>query len=213
MPTTFVVGPGIAQAMTQDGTTPASDEVYVHGNRPESEWSEAMGRNGKIYRWVPATNRTYRSSPGAAAGLPNEPPNRAFTFDELWPHIRTAGDTYAANPQVLTGIIYQESGFKNWLVHADGTGHGLIGLDDNGLLPDFERWSGYPVGRGSNARSIPPELQLTYLAKEIATMARNRGGDAMAACREWHRGASKMNDPQGFHYQELIQAHIRRFFG
>src|SRR5437868_15515715 len=53
---TFVVGPGLAQAMTEDRTTPASDEVYVHGNRTQSQWSEAMGRNGTLYRWVQATN-------------------------------------------------------------------------------------------------------------------------------------------------------------
>src|SRR5437879_2344331 len=47
--TTFVVGPGLAAAMTEDGTTPASDEIYVHGNRGESQWSEAMGRNGTLY--------------------------------------------------------------------------------------------------------------------------------------------------------------------
>jgi hypothetical protein len=60
MPTTFVVGPGMAQAMTDDSTTPASDEIYVHGNRTDAQWSEAMGRNGTFYRWVRETNQVYR---------------------------------------------------------------------------------------------------------------------------------------------------------
>jgi hypothetical protein len=212
MPTTFVLGPGLAQAMTDDSTTPASDEIFVHGNRSEAQWSEAMASNGKIYRWVRATNATYRFTSRSAAALPNEPPNRAFTFDEVWPHLRTAGATHGADAQVLTAITYQESGFTNWLVHADGTGHGLIGLDDHGLLPDFETWSGFAVGRGHSARSIPPELQLNYLAKTIAAMARNHGGSFLAACREWHRGPTLMNDALGFHYQDLIEAHISRLF-
>jgi cell wall-associated NlpC family hydrolase len=64
MPTTFVVGPGIARAMTDDATTPASDEIFVHGNRAETQWSEAMGENGKLYRWVKATNTVHRYSSG-----------------------------------------------------------------------------------------------------------------------------------------------------
>ena len=61
---TYVVGPGLAQAMTQDETTPASDELYVNGNRAEAQWSEAMALNGAVYRWVRATNRVHRFSPG-----------------------------------------------------------------------------------------------------------------------------------------------------
>jgi hypothetical protein len=63
MPTPFVVGPGIAQAMTQDGTAPASDEVYVYGNRTEALWSQAVAQNGTVYRWLRSTNRVYRFPP------------------------------------------------------------------------------------------------------------------------------------------------------
>jgi murein DD-endopeptidase MepM/ murein hydrolase activator NlpD len=56
----FVVGSGIAQAMNEDGTTAGSDEVYVHGNRTNAQWSEAMGLNGTLYRWVDATNEVLR---------------------------------------------------------------------------------------------------------------------------------------------------------
>ena len=57
---TFVVGPGLVNAMSEDGTGAASDEVYVNGNRAEAQWSEAMGQNGTLYRWVRVTNRIHR---------------------------------------------------------------------------------------------------------------------------------------------------------
>ena len=59
-PRPFSVGPGIANAMREDGTNPASDEISTTGGRPESQWAEAMGENGTLYRWVRATNTTYR---------------------------------------------------------------------------------------------------------------------------------------------------------
>ena len=58
--TPFGVGPGIAAAMEQDGTSPASDEIATRGTRTESQWAEAIGENGTLYRWVRATNTTYR---------------------------------------------------------------------------------------------------------------------------------------------------------
>jgi hypothetical protein len=57
---TYQVGAGVLAAMQQDGTTPASDEVYIHGRRAEAQWSETMGANGFIYRWLPATGIIYR---------------------------------------------------------------------------------------------------------------------------------------------------------
>ena len=60
----FRVGPGIAAAMQADGTAPASDEIAIMGARPESQWVEAMGENGTIYRWVRVTNTNHRYSPG-----------------------------------------------------------------------------------------------------------------------------------------------------
>lgn len=59
----FTVGSGIMQAMTADGTQPASDEIYINGNSPQAEWSEAMGANGTVYRWLRTTNTIYRYRP------------------------------------------------------------------------------------------------------------------------------------------------------
>ena len=148
----------------------------------------------------------------AGADLDNTP-NAFIGFEALFPRIQFWAAQFGADSRVLAGIVQQESGFKNFLVHFDGTGHGLIGLDDNGLLPDFEQKMGIFVGRGHNAISIPPDLQMQYLAMTIAAMARDHGGDSFAAAREWHRGRGLMNDSLGFRYQSLIEGHIKILFG
>lgn len=134
-----------------------------------------------------------------------------FTLATLWPTVKAAGAEFGFDPQVEAGIIFQESSFRNWRVHADGTGHGLLGLDDNGLLPDFERWSGLSIGRGQQAVSIPVVPQLRYGAYALADYARRLGGP-YAAARAWHRGERLMNDLRGQQYEQLIRAHVTRLF-
>jgi hypothetical protein len=135
-----------------------------------------------------------------------------FAFADLWPCIQAAGAEYGIDAEVVAGIVQQESSCKNYRVHLDGTGHGLIGLDDNGLLPDFERWSGLSCGRGQAAISIPPARQIEYCAKVIADYARKYGG-AFAAARAWHRGERLRDDTAGQKYERLIRGHIRNLFG
>lgn len=143
--------------------------------------------------------------------LTNEP-DHTFTFAALWPRIQAAAEQYGADPRVLAALIAQESTFKNWRVHADGTGHGLIGLDDNGLLPDFEQWAGISVGRGQNATPIPPGLQIDYCARTLAASARTFGS-ALNAARVWHRGPGLWQDARGDFYESRIRAHIEELFG
>ncbi|MCC6338080.1 MAG: C39 family peptidase [Myxococcales bacterium] len=154
--------------------------------------------------------RQQQVSSRVAAPL-NQARNAQLSFEQCWPYIEQYARQYGADPHVMAGILMQESGFKNFQVHRDGTGHGLIGLDDNGLLPDFERWSGTRVGRGSSAATIPPEKQIEYLAKKLGEMSRQYGS-AFAAARAWHRGPGAMNDSRGRHYESLIRAHIARLF-
>jgi hypothetical protein len=137
--------------------------------------------------------------------------NAQLSLQQVWPYIEKYAKQYGADPKVLAAIINQESGFKNYGVHFDGTGHGLVGLDDNGLLPDFEKWSGKSFGRGANAKTIPPELQVEYLAKTIGSMGKTYGSD-FAAARAWHRGGGGMNDARGQHYEALIRGHIGKLF-
>ncbi len=146
----------------------------------------------------------------SALGLSSRP-NAQLSLQQLWPHLLGYAKAYGADPMVLAAIVQQESSFKNHLVHRDGTGHGLIGLDDNGLLPDFEKWSGLSVGRGHGARSIPPAKQLEYLAKVIGDYTKKLG-DPYAAARAWHRGVGGMNDGRGVSYQKLIEGHVRTLF-
>lgn len=56
-PSTYVVGQGILDEMHGRGTEPASDEVY------STFWSEAMDIDGRIYRYVNATNTTHVYDP------------------------------------------------------------------------------------------------------------------------------------------------------
>ena len=161
----------------------------------------------------------FRDPPTAAPTI-EEPPmpdltseaDHRFTFAELWPTIKAAGEEFGFDPQVLAGIMMQESGFRNWRVHFDGTGHGLLGLDDNGMLPGFEQWSGLSVGRGQDAASIPIVPQIRYAAMALAGYSRRLGGP-YAAARAWHRGEGLMNDARGRQYEDLIRAHVTELFG
>ena len=154
--------------------------------------------------------RVTASSRSEAAALA-QGRNAQLSLQECWPYLESYARKYGADPKILAGIVMQESGFKNFGVHYDGTGHGLIGLDDNGLLPAFEKWSGLKIGRGANAKTIPPELQLEFLAKTIGEMSRQYG-DGFDAARAWHRGPGGMNDSRGQHYEVLIRGHIGRLF-
>ncbi|MCK8496557.1 C39 family peptidase [Myxococcus sp. MISCRS1] len=154
--------------------------------------------------------QTYSPTSAQAEGLP-QGRDAQLNLQQLWPYIEKYAQKYGADPKVLAGIVAQESSFKNHGVHADGTGHGLIGLDDNGLLPSFEKWSGMQVGRGANAKTIPPEKQMEFLAKTIGELTKKHGS-GMAAAREWHRGAGNMNDARGYDYQNKIQNHMSRLF-
>jgi hypothetical protein len=136
----------------------------------------------------------------------------SFTFEQLWPTIKAAGEEFGFSPEVLAGIMQQESGFRNYRVHFDGTGHGLLGLDDGGMLPGFEQWSGLRIGRGPGAESIPVVLQIRYAAKVLAGYARQYG-DPYAAARAWHRGTGAMNDARGQNYEQLIRGHVQDLFG
>ncbi len=147
---------------------------------------------------------------GGPRPLPSLPQARNASIDArtLAPWIYTYAAQHRVNPQLVAAIVAQESSFKNHGVHRDGTGHGLIGLDDNGLLPDFERWSGTRVGRGRRANTIPPEKQIEFLAMKLGQLTAKRGGDQWEAVREWHGGAGGRNRPHAHAYERLIRGRI-----
>lgn len=176
-----------------------------------------VGEEADGYRWAPVR---YGGLDGWSAVLYLEPVGvgLAEDADYLFPaeailfHLRRACELTGADYPVCAAIIQQESGWRNWRVHHDGTGHGLIGLDDNGLLPDFEAWAGVGVGRGAQAWVIPPGIQLWYLARTIATFTAQYGS-AYNAARVWHRGPGLWRDALGDHYEALIRGHVAALFG
>ncbi|HLH23238.1 MAG TPA: LysM peptidoglycan-binding domain-containing protein [Chloroflexota bacterium] len=174
------------------------------------DWQRVRAPDATV-GWIAAAFLAPLRPDPADVSLSSEP-DHPFTFAQLASCIEAAAVQYGADPRVVAAIVAQESGFTNWRVHRDGTGHGLIGLDDNGLLPDFERWAGLAYGRGAAAVCIPPALQIAYLAKTIAELTRQYGS-AYAAARVWHRGPRRWQDAQGDRYESLIQGHIRRLFG
>lgn len=132
--------------------------------------------------------------------------DQQYTLEELMPMFE---DTFP--PQVLAAICYQESTFINFRVHADQTGHGLFGLDDNGLLPDFERRYNMTIGRGPTANIIPVPEQIEY-AKSVLQQYSIKYGGPYVAARVWHRGESSYQDSYGDIYEQLIRQHVSTLF-
>jgi len=133
--------------------------------------------------------------------------NAQLSLAELAPHIMKYAEQYGVRADIMAAIVDQESSFINHTVHRDGTGHGLIGLDDHGMLPDFERWSGLRVGRGRHAVTIPPDKQLEYLARTLANYENNLG-DEWAAVRAWHAGVNGRDRANGTDYQSIIEGKL-----
>lgn len=127
-------------------------------------------------------------------------------YEALRPSIERHSERYGVDPLMVAALIRQESRFRNLRVHMDGTGHGLAGLDDNGLRRDFERWSGLHIGPGRNANIVSADKQIEYVARRLA-QSKARYGSEGAAVREWHRGAGNMNDRRGHAYEQLLRGH------
>jgi soluble lytic murein transglycosylase-like protein len=147
---------------------------------------------------------------GGNRPLPVLPRARDATIDvrTLAPWIAKYADKYGTNPQLMAAVVAQESSFINHGVHRDGSGHGLIGLDDKGLLPDFEKWSGIRVGRGSRAATIAPEKQIEFLAMKLAKLTTKFHGREWEAVRAWHAGNGGRNRPHAHHYERLVRGRI-----
>lgn len=133
-------------------------------------------------------------------------------FEAMWPSIQRYARQYGVSPENVAGLIRQESHFQNFRVHADGTGHGIAGLDDGGRRCEFERWSGEYIGSGRNANVASVDRQIEFVARTLGSTTR-RYGSENAALREWHRGAGGMNDSRGYQYQSLIARRRQEIFG
>jgi soluble lytic murein transglycosylase-like protein len=147
---------------------------------------------------------------GSNRPLPSLPRTRdaSISVTKLAPWIAKYASKYGTNPQLVAAIVAQESSFINHGVHRDGTGHGLIGLDDNGLLPDFEKWSGTRVGRGHRANTIAPEKQIEFLAMKLSKLTEKFHGREWEAVRAWHGGTGGRNRPHAKQYEQIIRGRI-----
>lgn len=139
-------------------------------------------------------------------------PDHQFTLAELWPAMVNYGEKYGFDPHVVAAVGWQESKFRNYTVHDDGTGFGLFGLDDNGMLPAFEQWSGLSVGRGAGHGRVSPDKQIEYTTMQLKRYA-DVYGDPILATQAWHRGGGAYLDERGVNYGNLIRAHMRTLFG
>ncbi len=154
----------------------------------------------------------------------NPAPEATFSLEELWPAVQAASAYYGADAHVVMGICRQESWdpaaqqMRNWRVHADGTGHGLFGLDDSGGWQQLQSWLGVERGSfgwGASAIVLPPGIQIEFTADLIARMTASYG-DAYTATRVWHRGPTYGTDPDDWraaNYEALIRGHVAKLFG
>src|SRR5262249_32280698 len=210
-PTPSTSQPALVEDLGRNAVLTAVDDTVVESDG--HSWRHVKTAAGQI-GYVAAEFLAAGAPPDPAPASPGElsmEPDHFFGFEGLKTAIEATATKYGADAEVLAGIVAQESTFHNYRVHQDGTGHGLIGLDDNGLLPNFEQWSGLSCGRGATAIIIPPQLQLDYCAMVLADYSRRLGGFFNAAAA-WHRGEGHYQDSLGQNYQGLIRDHIGELF-
>jgi soluble lytic murein transglycosylase-like protein len=145
------------------------------------------------------------AKPAVATPTQNAPPG---VDPAVWaPLITKHAKAFGVDPIIMAAIVAQESSNRNLIVHRDGTGHGLIGLDDGGLKGDFEDEYDLKVGRGSNARRIPPEKQIEFLAMTLAEGTKDFG-NVWVAVRAWHAGRAGRNRAEGKKYERDVKKRI-----
>lgn len=196
-----VTGPQLLNLLQQDKIRVlfANNSIIVSLQRPDGVTGDYQ-----------ALHTPFQAAP--PPGQLTDEHDHLFSFQELLPLFKQYGDQYGFDYRVLAGIAKQESGFRNWKVHFDGTGFGLFGLDDNGMLPVFEQWAGMSVGRGGNHAKVSPNKQTEYAAYQLARYQQQLG-DPILAAQAWHRGMGAYQDALGQNYGNLIRAHIRTLFG
>ena len=165
------------------------------------------------------TRRLHASAKHPELRLPGSA-NHPFTRAELKPAIRAAAAAYRVPAEVLAGVMMQESmrndQLVNWLTHEDANGFGLCGLDPRGgELEGFTRWSGFhaitrerdPKHKGhmvSVRHTIPPLLQIEYLALRLREKTDEYGGDVWRAVATWH----SFDPDEGAKYIAAVKARI-----
>lgn len=201
-----VTGPQFLALCQQDKVS------FLFGNDSVLLWVQRADGVAGVYRLVDTPVQPAQLAPTTNPASV-EPAQLSSELDKLWtyqqlkPLFSYYAQKYGFDPLVLAAICRQESGFKNWRVHLDGTGYGLFGLDDNGMLPAFEQWSGLSVGRGSDHKPTTPNQQIEYTAMQLRKY-QDQLGSAILAAQAWHRGLGAYTDDRGQAYGETIKGHM-----
>lgn len=147
-------------------------------------------------------------------------PQERQRMERLMPTIADAAQRHGVDPKQLAAHVFQESRGKNYLNHSPAQGghglatdRGLVGLNEKGRLPDFEKEMGEQYGRNAtgNQRTLPEREQIDFLAKTLAA-GQKKYGSLNEASREWHRGHGGRNDSLGMKYQRELEGHVRNLF-
>jgi len=173
-------------------TPPAVVETVIRNN---DYWQRKLILNPRRLPGVPATPLVTVA-------------DTQFAQQQVMDVVTNYARLYGVDPRVVGAVCWQESGWKNHLRHADGTGVGLFGLDASGGLIEFERWSRSTFGRGDDTGSLPPVLQIEFVCdwfeRKIAAYGLER------AVRTWHRGPTLWNDARGASYWASVSALMDR---
>lgn len=197
--TSYLVGAGILKRMRQMGTEPASDELYTQNPSDGSlAWSEAMGMDARIYRFLPATGQVLHFDPLSWVPVGSGPdpspapvikqvrtPNFWLTREGHSPIalvIHTMGGTLAGTASWFANPASQVS--AHFGIGLSGAIHEYVPLDGsawaNGVLEPGNIWPG-PAGVNPNLLTVSVETEDLGNAGQTVTEAQY--ASTLAACR------------------------------
>jgi murein DD-endopeptidase MepM/ murein hydrolase activator NlpD len=217
---------------TAPGAPPRSRKETIHLLEPGESIEKVSQRYGLGIDTVRAANleanRNHRHLPiGTPIVIPIDKPSKAvlkhklstqndqsFTKTQLLPVVKAACAAHkpSPDPKVVLGIIMQESSMRNLLVHRDGTGTGLCGIDAHGEMKSFFQWSKLDEKKYRKSASspqlkrvFPPELQIEFLCKRLSEMMAIHDCDTWGAVPVWHTFA---NPDEAAKYLKAIRARV-----
>ncbi len=146
--------------------------------------------------------------------------NKAYTYGELKPYIDSAAKKYGVPPELIGGMLHKESTFTNWIHHSNPQAHGLIGVTEKGMMPEFEQFASQKLnqkvsyGKGKGAKAMPPDLQIEFLAMKLDQIKNKHGLQShKQAAGMWWLGdfpGAKAHLHKSSNYQSQLQKSIEK---
>lgn len=137
---TFAVGPGVARRLAQYQDEPATDEVYVTNRDGRTQWSETVGKSGRLYRYVASTNEVHVFDPAssiAAGGGPDPAPAtpaiKQVPSPNCWP-TREGHDPIALVLHTMAGSL---AGSDAWFQNAASSVSAHFGVGLSGEVHQY----------------------------------------------------------------------------